>query len=439
MQIKKYKNLLFTFVCLPLISLAQQNTISPYSAFGIGEVQSQGFALNSEMGGLGLALRPNSNLNPMNPASLSALSVTSFEAGVNGSAMFLSDNTLSQEHFTSTMSYLSLGFPITEGFAVSGGLLPYSFQGYEVSQNFNWASDGDSLNYSVNHNGSGGLNRFYINFGVEVAKGLSVGATGSSVFGTLNQKRDLIFEDDYLLNRRDNNSYHVSDYTCDFGVQYQMDLEDKQLTFGATYSPQANLSADNEGAIYTYDIINGLAGGEGAVLEGVRDTFEVFGSSTNGLVLPKSYGLGLAMEKEDHWLISGEYDFKEWSQLSLFGLSDPQLRNASHYKIGMWWIPNIQDVHNYLKTIQYRAGFNYNTGYLSVSALGSEGPQTEITDMSVSIGFGLPIKRSKTTANLGLQFGKRGTMDSGLIEEKYIKFHVAFTFNDKWFTKRKID
>ena len=70
MQIKKYKNLLFTFACLPLISLAQQNTISPYSAFGIGEVQSQGFALNSEMGGLGLALRPNSNLNPMNPASL---------------------------------------------------------------------------------------------------------------------------------------------------------------------------------------------------------------------------------------------------------------------------------------------------------------------------------------------------------------------------------
>jgi hypothetical protein len=431
MQIKKYKNLLFTFVCLPLISLAQQNTISPYSAFGIGEVQSQGFALNSEMGGLGLALRPNSNLNPMNPASLSALSLTSFEVGVNGSAMFLSDNILSQEYFTSTMSYLSLGFPIKEGFAVSGGLVPYSFQGYEVSQNFNWSNDGDSLNYTVDHNGSGGLNRFYINFGVELTKGLSVGATGSSVFGTLNQKRDLIFEEDNFLNRRDNNSYHVSDYTCDFGVQYQMDFEDKQLTFGATYSPQANLNADNEGAIYTYDIRDDL--------EIIRDTTKVFGSSTSGLVLPKSYGLGLAMEKEDHWLISGEYDFKEWSQMSLFGSSDPQLRNASQYKIGMWWIPNSQDVHNYLKIIQYRAGFNYNTGHLSVSAFGSEDSQAEITDMSLSLGLGLPMKRSKTTANFGVQFGKRGTRDAGLVEEKYIKFHVAFTFNDKWFTKRKID
>ena len=27
----------------------------------------------------------------------------------------------------------------------------------------------------------------------------------------------------------------------------------------------------------------------------------------------------------------------------------------------------------------------------------------------------------------------------GLIEENYIKLHVAFTFNDKWFKKRKID
>jgi hypothetical protein len=441
MQIKIYKSLLFTLACLPLISLAQQNTISPYSAFGIGEVQNQGFALNRDLGGLGLALRPNSNLNPMNPASLSALSLTSFEAGVNGSAMFLSDHTLSQEYFTSTMSYLSLGFPIKEGFAVSVGLLPYSFQGYEISQNFNWFSDGDSLNYSVDHKGSGGLNRAYINFGVELIKGLSVGATGSSVFGTLNQNRDLIFEDDYSLNRRDNNSYHVSDYTYDFGVQYQMDFEGKQLTFGATYSPQANLSADNEGAIYTYDIVHVTTGNQEAVavLESVRDTFKVFGSSTNSLVLPRSCGVGLAMEKEDHWLISGEYDFNEWSQMSLSGLSDPQLRNASQYKIGMWWIPNIQDVHNYLKTIQYRAGFNYNTGHLSVSALGSEGPQTEITDMSLSLGLGLPIKRSKTTANLGIQFGKRGTGDSGLVEEKYIKFHVAFTFNDKWFTKRKID
>ncbi len=431
MQIKKHKTLFFALTCLPLICLAQQNTISPYSAFGIGEIQNQGFALNNDLGGLGVALRPKNNLNPMNPASLSALNLTAFEAGVSGTGMFLADNTLTQQYFTSTMSYLSLGFPISEGFAISGGLLPYSFKGFELSQNFDLYNEGDSLNYSVNHNGSGGLNRAYANFGFELIKGLSFGATGSMIFGTLNQKRDLIFEDEHTLNRRDDNSYNVRDYTYDFGVQYQLDIADQHLTLGATYSPQASLDATNKGAIYTYDIVGDF--------EYIRDTIQVFGNSTNGLVLPKSYAVGVAMGKEENWFVSGEYDFKEWSQMSLFGEPDPHLRNTSQYKVGIWWIPNIQDVHNYLKTIQYRAGFNYNTGHLSVAAFGSEDPQTEITDMSLSLGLGLPLKRSKTTVNLGLQLGKKGTVDMGLVEEKYIKFHVAFTFNDKWFTKRKID
>jgi hypothetical protein len=115
------------------------------------------------------------------------------------------------------------------------------------------------------------------------------------------------------------------------------------------------------------------------------------------------------------------------------------MRNASQYKVGMWWIPNSQDVHNYWSTVQYRAGINYNTGFLSVSAFDNQGSKTDINDMSLSLGVGLPMNRSKTTANIGVQLGKRGTIDSGLVEENYIKFHIAFTFNDKWFTKRKID
>ena len=84
-------------------------------------------------------------------------------------------------------------------------------------------------------------------------------------------------------------------------------------------------------------------------------------------------------------------------------------------------------------------GVNYNTGYLAISELGQNATQTNLNDLSLSLGFGLPLKRSNTIANIGVQFGKRGTIESNLVEEKYIKFHLAFTFNDKWFTKRKID
>ena len=118
---------------------------------------------------------------------------------------------------------------------------------------------------------------------------------------------------------------------------------------------------------------------------------------------------------------------------------DQNLKDATQFKFGAWWIPNAKDVHNYLNIIQYRAGFNYNTGQLSVSALGTNSSQTDITDISISFGLGLPMRRSNTIANLGIRIGKRGTTNGGLIEENYIKLHVAFTFNDKWFKKRKID
>ena len=64
---------------------------------------------------------------------------------------------------------------------------------------------------------------------------------------------------------------------------------------------------------------------------------------------------------------------------------------------------------------------------------------TDITDINFSFGLGLPMRRTKTTANIGVQMGRRGTKENNLVKEEYIKFLATFTFNDKWFTKRKIE
>jgi hypothetical protein len=428
---KIIKSLLVALLCLPLLSVAQQNTISPYSSFGIGEFQSQGFALNTDLGGLGIALRSNNQLNLLNPASISALTLTSFEVGVKGSSLFLKDANLQQEAFSSTMAYLSLGFPVAKGVGVSVGLLPYSFKGYQLSQNSVWTNNIDTLNTNIDYIGSGGLNRAYFNVGAELFKGFSVGATANAIFGTLEQRRDLWSDEPDFINRRDESLYTVKDFSFDAGIQYQTNIKDKQLIFGATYSPQANLEARNKGSIYTYNIVNNF--------EYIRDTVSVDVSNSNGLTLPMAFGAGLSLGEEDHWFVSSEFEFKEWSQLSLFETPSVELQNATQIKLGAWIIPNKKDVHRYWKNIQYRMGVNYNTGYLAIAELNSDAAQTSIKDLSLSLGFGLPLKRSNTIANIGVQFGKRGTVENNLVEEKYIKFHLAFTFNDKWFTKRKID
>tara|TARA_Y100000589_G_scaffold153443_1_gene146149 strand:- start:1992 stop:3287 length:1296 start_codon:yes stop_codon:yes gene_type:complete len=431
MQISKYRSVQILFIFLPAILIAQQNTISPYSSFGIGEVQPQEFSLNNALGGVGAALRTEGYLNPLNPASLSAINTTVFEAGIMGTASYLTDNTLSQESFTSTLSHLSLGFPILDGIAISGGLLPYSFKGFELKQNTDSSNGLNNLSYDINLSGSGGFNRAYVNAGAELFKGLSLGATVSMIFGTIQQNRDVVFSQSDILNRRDEFTYTARDYKYDFGFQYLTEMGAKNLIIGATYCPESNLNSRSSGTTYSYDLSGDF--------EYIRDTLEVFSNSTNGLVVPQSYSIGLALEEQGRWFVSGELDFTEWSQMTLFSELDPNLKDATQFKFGAWWIPNAKDVHNYFNIIQYRAGFNYNTGQLSVSAQGTNDPQTDITDISLSFGLGLPMRRSNTVANLGVQVGKTGTTSGGLIEENYIKLHLAFTFNDKWFKKRKID
>lgn len=405
------------------MSLAQQNTASSYSAYGIGDFQSQGFSLNNDLGGLGVALRPKQNLNPTNPASLSALGSATFEAGAKGVSLWQKDQNTSQEFYSLTLSHLSLGFPIREGLAISGGLLPYSFQGYDITKVTPEAGGSLSNNYS----GSGGINRAYINIGLEVIEGLSVGLTGSAFFGQLDQQIDTTSSEGQVLVGRVDDTYSIRNQTLDIGLQYQRDFQDKKATFGVVFSPEAQLDMSHNKSTRTYEAT------------GLNVDTTVYEQSELNMTFPKSYVFGLAIEKESNWLVSAEYDFRETSKMRLIGAFPHQLRNATQIKLGGWWTPNAQDIHNYSNIIQYRAGFSYKSGHLSVSTDANENSQTDINEMSISLGVGLPMKRSKTTANIGLELGKRGTQDGGLIEENFIKFHLAFTFNDNWFTQRKID
>ena len=65
-----------------------------------------------------------------------------------------------------------------------------------------------------------------------------MGATASMIFGTIKNKRDVVFLQSDILNRRDENSYTVRDFAYDLGVQYLTNIGGKNLIFGATYCPE---------------------------------------------------------------------------------------------------------------------------------------------------------------------------------------------------------
>jgi len=59
--------------------------------------------------------------------------------------------------------------------------------------------------------------------------------------------------------------------------------------------------------------------------------------------------------------------------------------------------------------------------------------------MSISFGFGIPVKKSRTKYDVAVTLGQRGTTDNNLIKEQFVKFGLSVSYDGIWFVKRKYD
>ena len=114
---------------------AQNATSSPYSRYGIGDLQFGGFTKNLGMAGLSYGLTHPLTLNFSNPASYSSLILTTFEAGVNSEFLELKSASGKGYAHDASFGYFALGFPVIQKkWGMSLGLLPYSNVGYTITK-----------------------------------------------------------------------------------------------------------------------------------------------------------------------------------------------------------------------------------------------------------------------------------------------------------------
>jgi len=106
-------------------------------------------------------------------------------------------------------------------------------------------------------------------------------------------------------------------------------------------------------------------------------------------------------------------------------------KNASRISLGGYYTPNINSITSYWEKVTYRGGLKYRQTGLTVN-------NTDINEFGMSFGLGLPLSKDLSTINFGVEIGKRGTVDNGLVKENYFNFRIGLTLNDKWFQKRKI-
>ena len=222
---------------------AQNNTASPYTRFGYGELADRSFGAGRAMGGVGIGLRSPKQINPMNPASYSCMDSLTFifDFGASLQAATYKDASNEYKKLNGNIEYIALQFPITRWLAMSAGLLPYSFVGYEFGE----ASQIGDETYQNTYSGRGGLNELYGGLSIDIwKKRLAVGANFSFLFGNIEHSQSLSFASasSYINNRTQR--VEVRDMRMNFGVQYTHPLSaEESLTFGATYSPKNSLNA----------------------------------------------------------------------------------------------------------------------------------------------------------------------------------------------------
>ena len=407
------------------MAIAQNNTNSPYTRYGYGDLSDQSFGNSKAMGGIAFGLRDGARINPLNPASYTAIDSLTFifEGGVSLQNMNISGGGVKLNAKNSSFDYLAMQFRLHPRVAMSIGLLPFSNVGYSVSES-NEATE--TSPYSTKSlTGEGGLHQLYVGAGVKVLKNLSVGVNASYFWGDITRSLTQLYPNTasaYSYIRQ--NAVSVSDYKLDFGLQYTQEFNKKHsATIGAVYSPKHKLNND-----YT-------------VTTQASSTVSQDWDAT--LELPNTFGVGFTYSYDKRLTVGLDYSLQQWSKTKFdVNTADGAVREdfdetytyCDRHKIsvGAEYIPNLIG-RSYLSHIKYRLGAYYTTPYYKI------GGKDAAREYGVTAGFGLPVPRSRSILSISGQFVRVSGQESTFVNENIFRVSIGLTFNERWFFKRRVE
>jgi len=469
------------FLSISTFSISQILTSSPYSRYGLGELNVQTFATPVAMGGTFIAYHQDTIapffINAANPAGLAGIRLTTFELGGQANFTKISSSESSINKKNINFSYGSVGFPIKRIGGAAFGIMPYSTVGYKITSTQQYAGVG-TMNYIFD--GNGGVNKVFLGLGVnpfkkqiskfynsaladtlikykeinkykrkklgkQLLSELSIGGTANYLFGTINQTTDVIYPGTITyFNSKRERSIQVSDFTFNGGLQTHFTIDSikskgqrrllKQkikIGFGFFINTPSSIRAKQNNIIYNYSV-------DGFGIARSKDTILNSQNIAGTIKLPLEMGVGFSIKKGEKLTVLMDAATTNWSGFKYFDAPSNDFKNSYRVSAGLNYIPNklAYGSSNYIKRIQYRLGVSYTDGYLDLK-------NTAISNYFVSAGLGLPVGIGRfddiAIVNISAQYGKMGTVNNKLLQEEYVRLVLGFTFNKRWFIKYKYD
>jgi hypothetical protein len=382
---------------------------SPYSLFGLGVTNNLGSGRTNSLGFTGIAMSDPFLINATNPAALSTISHNQFlyDIGLKLQYGFLNEGNGDERRFAANFSNLSMAVKVTEGSAFGLSLKPKTDVGYFIT-GIERSIEGSNDTFISNIVGAGGINNLSLSYANSSLKTFRWGLSAQFLFGEITETESN-FVSFSTLQIQDINTYRG--FQFDFGLQYDLF---KQTSLGLTFKTSSNLSGERERVI----IQTGF--------DPIRDEQDL-----DSFDLPAEVGAGFSTLISDKILLNADYKRVFWDATdqrdqvgrfvdqNLLGLGLQYMIRPNGYK--------------YWHRVQFRGGFQLDTGYLSVN-------NETINGYHITAGLGLPLgKLSNSRINIHYGFQRNGVISDGLFQENYHTLTVNFSFANRWFVKRRID
>ena len=420
--------------CLVLSALttmpafAQNTTNSPYSQYGLGDLADEGVGFNKGMGGVGYAFHKGNEVNPLNPAAYSSIdSVTMiFDGGLSGQITNFKEGGRKLNAKSGGFDYITGAFRLIRNVGVTFGVIPYSNIGYNYSTSTRL--DDMTTTFTGRYQGNGGINQLFVGAGFQLFKSLSVGFNAAYIWGDV--QRTITTGGSSSINtlyKEYNGS--VSSYKLDFGVQYRQPFGiNDELTIGAVFSPGHKLGTDPYCRIISSN---------STIAKHDTTTYTI----TNGFEIPTSIGVGVAYNHDQKLRVGADFKFQNWGSIDYpafendsYTLRSGLLKDCYKVNVGAEWIPNPRSTRSVFHHVRYRLGASFATPYYYIN--GQDGPKS----IQLSLGFGIPIMNAynnRSILNISGQWQHRSA--DNLITENTFRLNIGITFNERWFSKMKIE
>jgi len=411
----KYIKNIVLFFALAFPLFAQVN--SPYSRYGIGDVEYSYSARRAGMGGLGVAMDDNSFISVLNPAAWHSINLSRIELATYFNGSFVKDQKQKSFYSGGYFSGFTFAFPVSKanGIAVSMGLVPLSKISYETKVKvINPATQAEE--YSSTYSGDGGLSKIFLGTSFTFPFDLSVGASLDYNFGTLAYHSKLNFPDNDNAGSSFKSEYKVKGLGGTFGIISQnlnesLFKSDKIQDFrlGLSVSFMSQISADTsftKYSAYTSDTLT----------QGITD-----------MKIPPRIIIGASAKLNPRTQVYVDYLMQNWADFSVSGNSEKNLQNVSKISLGIEY-KNSAQAFTLSDLIIWRGGFSYGNSPYKING-------TSINELSVSAGVSLPFSR-ENYLDLSLQYISRGSTDAGLLKENILKLGATLSLGELWFVRQ---